>query len=354
MIYLDHNATSPTRAEVVEAMLPFLREKWGNPSSIHGAGRAARQGIDVARRQIAALFHAHERQVVLTSGGTEANNLALHSLFGSPQEKGHLITSSIEHPSILEVCNELEKHGTAITRLDPDADGVIALEKLERALRPDTTLVSIMQANNETGVIQPVQEMATLCRKAGVWLHTDAVQGAGRLPIHFDQAPFGMISVSAHKFGGPKGVGALILNERVTLTPQLVGGGQERGRRAGTENLPAIVGFGEAVNVLTQERETESDRLRTLRDHLERGLTQALPKAVIFGAQAERLPNTTHIGIPGLDGETLVMRMDLAGFAISGGSACASGKTTSSHVLTAMGIEQSAARSACRITLGTG
>ena len=352
MIYLDHNATSPVRNKAVERLLPYLGEFTGNPSSVHGAGRAARKGLDEARRAVARLVDVHESQIIFTSGGTEANNLALMGAASSHDFQGHIITTAIEHPSVLRVCELLSQRGVSITLLPVDKNGIVDLEELENSIRSDTFLVSIMHSNNETGVLQPFARVAEICRNANIMLHSDTVQSVGKLPVTLAGIGAGMLSISAHKFGGPKGVGALVVANHIALPPMILGGGQERNRRAGTENLPAIVGFGAAAELVADTMAMESVRLSGLRNHLELKLSNQLPGLLIFGKAVERLPNTTAVGLAGLDGETLVMNMDLAGFAISAGSACGSGRTKASHVLSAMGFAGAEGQSAVRISLG--
>lgn len=353
MIYLDHNATSPARPEVVDAMLPYLTDRAGNPSSVHGAGRAARKGLDEARRRVAAFLNVHYDRVVFTSGGTESNNAALFGLAAKRGFAGHLVVSAIEHPSVLEAVAVLENRGMAVSRVPVDDQGRVSVDAVRAALRDDTILVSVMHANNETGVVQPIAEIGELCRSGGVVFHSDGVQAVGKLAVDLTELPVDLYAISAHKFGGPKGIGALVMDKSLSLAPLLTGGGQERGRRSGTENLPGIVGFGAAAELLQQQRIEENARLTALRETLEHDMLAAVPGGEVFGAGAERLPNTTALGFPGLDGEALVMTMDLEGFAISSGSACASGKMEPSHVIRAM-TDDSAALAAgmVRVTLG--
>ncbi|MBF0379454.1 MAG: cysteine desulfurase [Magnetococcales bacterium] len=352
MIYLDHNATSPVREEVVEQIIPYFREFSGNPSSVHNPGRAAQKGLDDARRKVAGLVDVHASQVIFTSGGTEANNLALMGVASKFDFKGRIITSTIEHPSVLQMCDLLESRGMQIVKIGVDEQGVVDLDSLEAAITPDTCLISIMHANNETGVVQPVADIANICRHRDVLFHSDTVQSVAKLPVTLANIGADMISLSAHKFGGPKGVGALIINNRLKFPGILLGGSQERGRRAGTENLPGIVGFGAAADLLIDGQKDYADFLFGLRNQLEEKLSNLVPELVIFGNNSERLANTTAVGIAGLDGETLVMHMDMAGFAISAGSACGSGRTKASHVLTAMGYDGAIGQSAVRISLG--
>ena len=362
MIYLDHNATSPARPQVIEALLPYLAERAGNPASVHGPGRLARQGLDEARRKVGALLGVHESRVIFTSGGTEANNLALFGQTARSGFRGHLVTSVVEHPSVLRSCEVLEQRGMTVSRLPVDGLGRVDPADVDAAIQGDTVLVSIMHANNETGVIQPIERIAAICRRSGVLFHSDRAQTIGKWPLGLQYpgqqpgenpaAEPDMVSLSAHKFGGPKGTGALVVSNAIAMEPQLVGGGQERGHRSGTENLPGIVGFGAAAEQVMAEAAVESQAMATYRDFLETRLAEALPACVVFGQGADRLPNTTAVGCPGLDGETLVMNLDLAGFAVSSGSACSSGRAEPSPVPRAMGVSETLARSMVRISLG--
>ncbi|MBF0110085.1 MAG: cysteine desulfurase [Magnetococcales bacterium] len=355
MIYLDHNATTAIRPQALAAMMPFLERQTGNPASVHGFGRAARQGLDQARQRIGSYFGVHDSLVCFTGGATEANNLAISGIAAMRDRPGHVVTSAIEHPSVLEAVENLGSHGHEVTVLEVDASGRVSVEHLERHLRADTFLVSIMMANNETGVVQPFAEIGRLCRERGILFHLDAVQGVGRISWFGERGgrmPADMVSVSAHKLGGPQGVGALILERSLPLKPLLLGGGQERGRRAGTQNLPGIVGFGTAIQWLSEHQEEELGAMARLRDHLEERLLDGVPGLVVFGREVLRIPNTSMVGIEGIHGETLVMNLDLAGFAISSGSACTSGRGTGSHVLAAMGVPEGLALAAVRISVG--
>ena len=338
--YLDYTATTPPRPEVAEAMAAVVALV-GNASSVHRFGRMARKRIEDAREQVAALVGARSEQVVFTSGGTEANNLALCGANRPP------VVSAIEHDSVLRAAPDAP-------RLPVSGDGVVDLEALDALLgeRPGPALVSLMLANNETGVIQPVSEAAAIAHGHGALLHCDAVQGAGKVALDFAALGADMISLSAHKMGGPQGIGALVVGDGVALSPLLVGGGQERSRRAGTENLPGIVGFGVAAEFAAQGL-AGAARLGALRDRLEQALGEITPHRVVFGAGAPRLANTSCVTMPGVAAETQVMSFDLAGVAISAGSACSSGKVAPSHVLAAMGASQAEAGEAVRISLGS-
>ncbi|NGZ06806.1 MAG: cysteine desulfurase [Magnetococcales bacterium] len=352
MIYLDHNASSPPRPEVIAAMLATLQRIEGNPSSVHGPGRAARHTLDDARRAVAKWMQIHDNRILFTSGGTEANHLALFGLAEACHFSGRIITSAIEHPSVLKPLEKLQQRGMHVTQLPVDGQGRIDPEALHSALTPDTRLVSIMAANNETGVLQPLAEIGAICRAHPVPWHCDATQWVGKLPLAVDALGVDLLTLSAHKMGGPKGCGALVVTPALSLAPQLLGGGQERGRRSGTENLSGIAGFGALAARLSATMDLESQTMTALQQRLEEGILKTLPDAVILGAGAARLPNTTALTLRRIDGETLVMTLDLAGFAISSGAACSSGKNTPSHVPLAMGLDPETSRSMVRISLG--
>lgn len=349
-VYLDHNATTPLDGRVVEAMEPFLRGACGNPSSVHRFGRLARAAVDAAREQVAALIGAQPSQVVFTSGGTEANNLALAGV-AARLPRGRLGASAVEHSSLLGAAAALVKQGWQLDLIPVDDRCRVQIGALKAHLHDDTRLVSVMMANNETGVLQDIAAIADVVRAAGVLLHTDAVQAAGKLAIDFGACGAHLMSLSAHKIHGPQGVGALVVDKSLELEPLLHGGGQEGGLRGGTENVAGIVGFGAAAELAGAELEQRRAHMLGLRSVLEEFLQQQ-SGVVVFAGQAERLPNTVQIGVPGIDGETLLMALDRKGFAVSSGSACASGKTEPSHVLVAMGVEHELARSAIRVSLG--
>lgn len=351
-VYLDHNATSPLDPEVLEAMLPFLRQPvGGNASSRHAPGRAARAAIERAREQVAALIGASPREVVFTSGGTEANNLAIKGI-AATWRPGSLLVSAIEHSSVLGPARSLTAAGWRIIEVAPEPDGRIDPQRVAAAIAPDTRLVSVMWANNETGVIQDVAACAALAGERGIAFHSDAVQAAGKIAVDFGLRGLGLASLSAHKIGGPQGVGALVVDSAVDIEPLLHGGGQEGGRRSGTENLAGIVGFGKAAELAAGRLERVA-ALKVLRIRLEQGLN-AVPGVEIFGASAERLPNTVFFAVDGIDGSTLLMLLDDAGYAVSSGSACGSGRPEPSHVLLAMGVEHERAYGALRVSLGAG
>jgi cysteine desulfurase len=352
MIYFDHNATTPLDERVLEAMLPYLKSCHGNPSSLHRPGRIARDAVEAARAQVAALAGAAPAQVVFTSGGSEANNLAIKGLAWS-LKPGRIGIGATEHPSVAEPARFLARHGWDCRTLAVDAQGLIEDSVLAGIAENPPDIVSVMLANNETGVVQDLARIAAVAKNAGAWLHCDAVQAAGKIPLSFAQTGAHLMTLSGHKIYGPKGSGALIVDPQVPLTPLIHGGDQERGLRGGTENVAAIVGFGKAAELAAAELEEHGRRLRRLRNHLEQGI-EKLPGATVFARTAKRLPNTLQFAVEGYDGETLVMLLDRRGIAVSSGSACASGAREPSPVLLAMGVEPALATGAVRISLGRG
>ncbi|WP_130471391.1 cysteine desulfurase family protein [Candidatus Magnetaquicoccus inordinatus] len=352
MIYLDHNASSPLRPEVLQGMIPYFGERYGNPSSVHAAGRACRQGVDEARRRLAEQLAVHESQIIFTSGGTEANNLALYGQAARHLFQGHILLSAVEHPSVLQCAERLRRHGIELGRIPVDSAGVVQLDELQAQLRSNTILVAVMQANNETGVVQPVEAIARICRLRGIPLLCDAVQSFAKMEIPFNDWQLSLLSLSAHKFGGPKGIGALVVDKPLAVEPLLSGGGQERGRRSGTENVPGIVGFALAAALAGAERPQRVRQWQEWQKQCEQRLQEAIPEIQIAGQAAERLANTTALLIPGVHGETLVMSLDLEGIAISSGSACASGRSRPSSVLLEMGFDPELATSMVRISMG--
>jgi len=349
--YLDHNATTQPDEGVVDAMLPYLREEYGNPSGIHALARSARRGLDAAREQLAALVNAHPSQVVFTSGGTEANNLAMKSVvWGMGMRR--IAVSAIEHASVMDVAAYLASHGAQVNEMAVTADGVVDMgAALDLITRFKPQLCSLMAANNETGAVQPVVAVGQAIREQNGILHVDAVQALGKIPVDFSTMGAHLMTVSAHKIYGPKGVGALIVDKALDLTPLLHGGGQEKGRRSGTENVAGIVGFGKAAELAQAEMSARSAHTAILRDALERRL-QAFSAVTVFAQAATRLPNTVFFGVKGVDGETLIMNLDAAGMAVASGSACASKSDRASHVLLAMGVDEALARSAVRVSFG--
>jgi len=352
-VYLDWNATTPLDEVVREAMLPWLgvgeQARFGNASSRHEYGRQARAAIDEARVRVASAVGAHATEVVFTSGGSEANNLFLKGAAGV-FKPALLAISAIEHPCVREPARQLQRGGWALREIGVDAQGLVDEASWQAVLADRPRLVSVMMANNETGVVQDLARMAAQARTVGAWVHTDAVQAVGKLEVDFRTLGVHALSLSAHKIGGPLGAGALIVDKRVELTPLIAGGGQERGLRSGTENVAAIVGFGVACERARAAQAQEAQRLGALREELERGLLQC--GASIFSAQAPRLPNTVFFAIGQIDGETLVAKLDRAGFACASGSACSSANPEPSHTLLAMGVERGLARAAVRISLG--
>lgn len=350
-IYLDHNATTPLDERVMDAMSPYWRAQFGNPSSLHRPGRIARAALDRAREQVASLVHAHPSQVIFTSGGTEANNLALGGLvFGGPPRR--IAVSTVEHASVLGPARHLARQAWGLDLVPVDELGRVTPAALAATLRPDTALVSVMWANNETGVIQDIVALSAVARAAGVVMHCDAVQAAGKLSVNFPASGVGLMSLSAHKIHGPKGVGALIVDKSLDLPPLSHGGGHERGLRAGTENLPGIVGFGVAAELAAKEGRQRGESLLTLRTQFEARVRLELPELVVVAQRAERLSNTVMVAVPGIDGESLLMNLDEAGIAVSSGSACAAGSTEPSHVMTAMGFPAELARNVIRVSFG--
>lgn len=349
-IYLDHNATTPLDERVLEAMLPFLRSQYGNPSSSHQLGRAAHDAIETARAQIAALVNATPAQIIFTSGGTEANNLALKGVLAN-FPSGRIAISAVEHASLRGPAEALTQQGCSLDTVAVDAQGSVTFDAVHETLRADTRLLSVMLANNETGVIQNIAGMAAFVRKTVTILHTDAVQALGKIKIDFAASGAHLMSLSAHKIYGPKGIGALVVDIAVPLEPLLHGGGHEQSRRAGTENVAAIVGFGAAAALAQQELDERRLHWRELCNYLEQGL-RCLPGAVIFSEAAQRLPNTVLVSLPEFTGATLLLNLDKAGIMVSTGSACTSGSLVASHVLRAMGVAPPLLRNVLRISLG--
>ena len=370
-VYLDHSATTPVDRRVVEAMLPYLTEKFGNASSVHSFGQEARAAVDRARREVAALIGARANEIVFVSGGTEANNLAIRGitdasltrktlLNGSSTSKGHVITSSIEHSSVRGISDELEKRGWDITRLPAYDDGIVRTADVRAALRPDTVLISVMLANNEIGTLQPISEIGALVREERaeqthgrqLWFHTDAVQAAGRIPLDTEALGCDLLSLSAHKIYAPKGTGALFVRRGVRLVPQNVGGHQEREKRAGTEGVPGIVAFGMAAKLAREEMAERSEHERQLRDRFEKGVTERIEDIFFNGDRARRLPHLSNISFRFIEGEGLLISLDLQGVAVSTGSACSSGTLEPSPVIQALGRNDELARGAIRFSFG--
>ena len=352
-IYLDNAATTAVSPAVVEAMLPFFTQVYGNASSVHTAGREAKRALEAARRQVAKAIHAAvPQEIYFTAGGSESDNWAIKGV-ALARRTGHIITTAIEHHAVLHTCQWLEKQGFSVTCLPVDEYGRVTAAQVEKALQPDTILVSVMMANNEVGTVEPIAEIGALCRARGILFHTDAVQAVGALPIDVQAMNIDLLSLSGHKFHGPKGVGALYIRKGVKIDNLVHGGAQERGFRAGTENLPGIVGLGKAIEMADAALAENAARMTTLRDRLIRGLMEAVPGTRLNGHPTQRLPNNVNLSFAGVEGEALLLRLDLAGVAGSAGSACTSGTLDPSHVLMALGLSEAAANGALRLTLGT-
>lgn len=353
-IYLDNAATTAVSQPVMEAMLPYYMQVYGNPSSIHSTGRDAKKAVERARRQVASALGCSAQEIYFTAGGSESDNWALKGAAFAHQEKGkHIITTQIEHHAILHTCQWLETQGWQVTYLPVDADGFVTVQQVENALRPDTVLVSVMAANNEIGTLEPVAEIGALCHERGVLFHTDAVQAVGAIPLDVEALHADMLSLSAHKFHGPKGIGALYIRKGVKIDPLIHGGAQERGHRAGTENLPGIVGLGKAIELAEEGLAENAARMTVLRNRLISGLTAAIPNMRINGTMDKRLPNNVNVSFAGIEGEAVLLRLDLEGIAASSGSACTAGSLDPSHVLTAIGLTRDEAKGSLRMTLGT-
>ena len=349
-VYLDNNATSPLLPEVLEAMHPYYAERFGNASSIHQQGQHARAAVESARESVAALLNCRPAEIVFTSGGTEADNLAIFGIAGAGD---HVITSTIEHHAVLNACHQLERNGVEVTFVPVDGSGRVDPADVKRALRANTKLISIMMANNETGVAQPVAEIGRIAAEADVYFHTDAVQAAGKLPVDVAEIGCDLLSISGHKMHAPQGIGALYVRKGTLIKPMLFGGSHERQRRAGTENVPAIVGFGKAAEIAVAAFENgEVARLEELRDRLQQAVLSEVDECEINGGDAPRVPTTTNIRFGHIEGEALVIALDLKGLSVSTGAACSSGTIEPSHVLTAMGLSPAQARGSIRFSLG--
>lgn len=352
-IYMDHNATTQPRPEVVEAMLPYYRDIFGNASSVHQFGKQANKGLEEARDKVARLINANSDEIVFTSCGSESNNYVIKGVAFSDKVKGnHIITSSIEHLAVLEVCKYLEKKGFEVTYLSVDEYGVVSPEDLEKAIKPETILVSIMYANNEIGSLQHIGELTAIARNKGVLFHTDAVQAVGKVPVDVKDIDVDFLSMSAHKIYGPKGAGAVYIRKGIKIDPLIHGGHHEKNRRAGTENVPGIAGFGKAAELAQQELDAERKRLTELRDILYHEISSKIENVKLNGHPSFRLPNTLNAGFAYIEGESIIMSLDLEGVAVSTGSACTSGTLEPSHVLTAMKIPPELIQGSVRFSLG--
>ncbi len=352
-IYLDYAATTPVHPDVVKEMLPYFTDVFGNPSSIYSYGQEAKQAVEEARVKVAGLIGAEVEEVVFTSGGTEADNFALKGVAFADESKGnHIITSSIEHHAVLETCKFLEKRGFNVTYLSVDEYGMVNPGDIRKAITDKTILVSVMHANNEVGAIEPIAEIGKIVREAGIYFHTDAVQTVGHIPVDVDELGVDLLSISAHKLYGPKGIGALYIRNGTKITPFMHGGEQERGRRASTENVPGIVGFGKAAELARQNMGEEAERLTYFRDQLIKKLVAQIDHIRLNGHPIMRLPNNVNISVDYIEGEAMCLNLDLEGICVSTGSACSSSSLEPSHVLLAMGLSHEQARGSLRFTLG--
>ncbi len=352
-IYLDHAATTPVSRPVLEAMLPFFSGCAGNASAVYATGREARKAVEQARRETAAAIGAEPAEILFTAGGSESDNLALKGTAFALRERGrHIITTSIEHPAVLNTCRWLEKQDFEVTYINPDRKGRIDPEAVRNAIRSDTILISVMAANNEIGTLEPVEEIGRIAGEQGIVFHTDAVQAVGAVPVDVNRWHADLLSLSAHKFNGPKGAGALYVRKGTRIDPLISGGQQERGLRAGTENVPAIVGLGKAIMEAVGSLQMNAERAAFLRDRLADGILSTVPDTSLNGAKDGRLPNNCSIRFGGIDGEALLLRLDLAGIAASSGSACTAGSQEISHVLRAIGLSEEEAKGSLRLTVG--
>ena len=350
-VYLDNNATTQVAPEVRDAMMPFFDELWGNPSSMHTFGGQVRKHVEEARERVAALIGAHPPEIVFTSCGSESNNMAIKGAVEVTGGRPHLITSRVEHAAVLAVCRYLESRGCALTEMPVDSEGRLDLDQLEDALAKSRAIVSIMWANNETGVLFPVAQIAEIVKRAGCIFHTDAVQGVGKIPVDVSKVPLDMLSLSGHKLHAPKGVGALYLRKGTKLNPLILGGHQEGGKRAGTENVPYIVGLGRACQLAAEHMADEVARVKALRDRLEEGILASSPDVRVNGDREHRLPNTLNVSFEFIEGESILLMLDEVGIAASSGSACTSGSLEPSHVMRAMGVPFTAAHGSIRFSL---
>ena len=353
MIYLDHNATTPLHPRVFDAMEPYLKGHYGNPSSLYRPGREAKTAVENARGRIAECLGCSPNEIVFTAGGTEGDNLALRGIARSRKNSGnHIVTSAIEHHAVLHTCKALEEDGYRVTYLPVKEDGPIDPDEVEKSLTPETILISIMLANNETGVINPVEDIAKIATERGVLFHTDAVQALGKIPIQIQSSCVDLAAFAGHKIYGPKGSGFLYVKQGIPIAPAITGGSHEHGLRAGTENVAGIVGLAEAVVLASSELEAEAKRLETLRCRLKTGVSERLAGVRANGSSAPRVPNTSNLSFQGVDGESIVIALDLEGICVSTGSACSTGDPEPSHVLTAMGLSAREAQGSIRISLG--
>ncbi|MGM0651564.1 MAG: cysteine desulfurase NifS [Bacillota bacterium] len=352
-VYMDHGATTPVREEVLEAMLPFYKDLYGNPSSVHARGREVRSAFEEAREKVARALGASAQEIFFTSGGTESNNIALRGAAKKHGSSGHIITSSVEHHAVLDVCHDLEKDGYRVTYLPVDSDGLIAPQSVEDAIASDTFIISIMAANNEIGTIQPIVEIGQIADRHNLIFHTDAVQVVGQLPVDVNEMKIDVLSLSAHKFNGPKGTGALYKRKGVKLNPLYRGGGQESKLRPGTENVPGVIGLARALELAVEEIPKKKGKLELLRDKLIEGLLE-IDDVILNGHREKRLPGNINVSFKYIEGESILLSLDMQGIAASSGSACSSGSLEPSHVLSAIGLDHQAAHGSIRFTLGWG
>ena len=350
-IYLDNNATTPVAPEVLEAMLPCFNRYWGNPSSMHTFGGQVKKCVDWARERVAALIHAHPDEIIFTSCGSESNNMALRGVTDAAGGRTHIVTSNVEHPAIRSLCHYLKTLGCRITEVPVDDEGLLDPDRVMEAVSSDTGLVSLMWANNETGVLFPIEQIAPMVKAAGRLFHSDAVQAAGKIDIDVTKTPVDMLSISGHKLHAPKGIGVLYLRKGVKINPFIIGGHQEHGRRAGTENVPYIVGLGRACELAMEHMDEERTRVAALRDRLEAGILASCSESKVNGCRTNRLPNTTNIGFKYIEGESILLRLDQFGIAASSGSACTSGSPEPSHVIQALHVDPMALHGNIRFSL---
>ncbi len=352
--YFDYNATTPVAPEVLEAMLPFYRELWGNPSSAYRFGKEVARNMEIARARLAEFIHAEPREIMFTSCGTEGNNTAIQSALATHPARRHVLTTAVEHSATLKFCRQLQARDYEVTYLPVEEDGTLDLHRLEKSIRPDTAVVSVMWANNESGVLFPVEEIAAICRSKGVSCHTDAVQVPGKLEIDVRALGVDLLSLSAHKFHAPKGVGLLYIRSHSRFHPHIVGGQQERGRRGGTENVAGIMGMARASELAQGHLGEENTRVRALRDRMEGAIFERIPETARNGAREPRLPNTSNLSFAGVEAEGVLIGLDQAGICAASGSACTSGSVEPSHVMVAMGLSPARAASCVRFSLGIG
>jgi cysteine desulfurase len=352
MIYLDHNATTPIHSEVLEAMMPYLEFEWGNPSSSYRFGSKIKTAINKARESVAALINAHPNEIIFTSGGTESNNAAINAALKACPNKRHIITSCVEHSSVLNYCKSLENIGYKVTYLPVNREGILNISDLENAITPETAIVSLMWANNETGVIFPIKEISEICKSKGVLFHCDAVQAVGKIEVDVKKVNIDYLSITGHKLYAPKGIGALFVRKKAPFSPLIIGGHQENGRRGGTENVPFIIGFGKAAEITLSYLKDYEKRVRPLRDYLEDEILKSIPDTELNGHKVQRIPNTTNITFHNVLSAALILLLDEGGVCVSSGSACLADSTEPSHVIKAMKPDDESSRQMIRFSLG--